>query len=87
MGKKIRPSDGPGPLVTAVDREHVREKFYRSRPADGENEKKIIEARRKAFLRGEEQARESKAIGLYEVDGHYMVWLVREDMETFHSGS
>ncbi len=87
MGKKIRPYDGPGPLVTAVDREHVREEFYRSRPAEGDNEKKIIEARRKAFLRGEEQARESKAIALYEVDGRYMVWLVREDMETVHSGS
>ena len=83
-GEKIRPYDEPGPFVTAVAREHIRQEFYRSRPADGENEKKIMDARRKAFQRGEEQARDLKVIALYEVGGRFMVWFVNKNPDANH---
>ncbi len=80
-GEKVRPF-GLGEIeVRAVEREAVRDEFYRSRPADGEDEKKIVEARRKAFKRGEDDARDRKLIATYEVGGRFLVWLVREPSE------
>ena len=77
-GEKIRPFGSEGPAAHAVPREDVREEFYRSRPADGEDEKKIAEARRKAFSRGEDVARDRGLISTYEVNGVHFVWLVLE---------
>ena len=84
-GEKISRSDEPGAFFTAVDREHIRQEFYNSRPANGENEKKIMEARRKAFQRGEEQACYSKIVRIHEVGSRSMVCFINKDPEANHS--
>jgi phytoene dehydrogenase-like protein len=80
-GKKVRPFGSDGPEVVAVDREDVRSEFYRSRPADGEDERKIASARQKAFRRGEDEARDRRQITSYEVGGRFLIWLVKEDAQ------
>jgi hypothetical protein len=53
-GRKVRPFGSDGSEVVAVDREDVREEFYRLWAADGESDEARAAAQRKAFKRGED---------------------------------
>ena len=77
-GKKVRPFGSEGSEVNAVDREHVRNEFYRAWPADGDDEKAKKNAKRQAFGRGEAEAIERRRVYSYEVDGEQLVWLLAE---------
>jgi hypothetical protein len=79
-GRKVRPFGSEGAEVTAVDRELVRDEFYRAWPADGDDEKARKDAKRKSFKRGEDEAIERRRIGTYEVGGEQLVWLVVESV-------
>jgi hypothetical protein len=72
-GQERRPW-ADGPMVRAVDAEHVRTEFYRLYPAEGDTEEKRQGARRKAFRRKLEGARERGLIGTAVVGGTTLVW-------------
>jgi len=78
-GEKIRPYGSEGPEVIAVNREDIRQEFYRARPADGDDEKKINEARRKAFKRGEDQACGYHLIKTYQLGDQHRVWFLNNE--------
>jgi hypothetical protein len=67
-----------GPVVRAVDLELVREEFCRQYPADGTSRQKA-DARRKAFTRSVKDAQTKSLIGMREVDGVQLVWLVKPE--------
>ena len=68
--KQIRPFDDDPLTIRAVDREDIRQKFYSSQPAEGsQNPTLKLEARRKAFVRGECEALRLKMIATREIDG------------------
>ena len=48
-------------------------------PADGDDEKKINEARRKAFTRGENQALDCHLIQTYQVAQQQLVWFINDE--------
>jgi hypothetical protein len=73
-GRELRPFHD-GPLVRAVDLEIVRNEFYRSYPAEGDAGAKQ-EVRRKAFRRTIVAAHGQDLIGVREVDGLTLVWLI-----------
>ena len=77
-GKKVRPFGSEGAEVTAVDRELVRDEFYRAWPADGDDEKARKGVKCKAFSRGEAEALTRRQVYSYEVGGEHLVWLVVE---------
>jgi hypothetical protein len=78
-GQKVRPFGFEGPEVVAVDREDIREEFYSTRPAEGEDEKKKLEARKKAFKRGEDGALKMKLIVTRLLGNKHMAWLPNGD--------
>ena len=78
-GEKIRPYGRDSCEVLAVNREDIRQEFYRARPADGDDEKKINEARRKAFTRGENQALDCHLIQTYQVAQQQLVWFINDE--------
>jgi hypothetical protein len=66
--------DHPNEVRHAVALEEVREEFHRGEPANTAQEK---EARKKAFKRGWEAARDEGHIYIREVNGEHVVWLAR----------
>lgn len=74
-GRKVRPFGFEGSEVVAVDREDIRREFYASRPADGENNAQILDARKKAFKRGEDAAISHARAAIRDIDDVQMVWL------------
>lgn len=77
-GRKVRPFGSDGPEVLAVDREDVRDEFYRLWAADGESDKARAAAQRQAFKRGEDWALDHRAIASYAVGKQHMVWRLKE---------
>jgi hypothetical protein len=77
-GRKVRPFGSDGSEVVAVDREGVRDEFYRLWPADGESDKARAAAQRQAFKRGEDWALDHHAIASYAVGKQHMVWRLKE---------
>jgi hypothetical protein len=74
-GQKCQPfSDMPE--VRAVDTDIVRNEFYRSMAADGDAEQKQA-TRRQAFHRAITDAQDRRLIGVREVDGKTLLWLVQ----------
>jgi hypothetical protein len=64
-----------GPLVRAVDIEVVRQEFHRSYPAEGDAAaKKAI--RQKAFRRAVIAAQQQNLVGVRQVNGLTLVWLI-----------
>ncbi|NDB69723.1 MAG: hypothetical protein EB015_17305, partial [Methylocystaceae bacterium] len=75
-GKQIRPFDDDPLTMRAVDREDIRQEFYPSWPAEGsQNPVLQLEARRKAFVRGECEALRLNLITTREIEGRQYVWL------------
>jgi hypothetical protein len=72
-GQEQRPF-ADGPMVRAVDAEHVRAEFYRLYPAEGDTEEKRQAARRKAFGRKMDGARERRLIGIAVSGSLTLVW-------------
>jgi hypothetical protein len=67
-----------GPTVRAIDIEIVRAEFYKSYPAEGDAMKKQA-ARRQAFNRAITVAQEKELVGIREVSGVTLIWLVKGD--------
>jgi hypothetical protein len=65
-----------GPLVRAVDLEIVRNEFYRSYPAEGDEKIKRA-TRQKAFRRAIDNAYSNNLIGVREIGAVTLVWLAR----------
>jgi hypothetical protein len=65
-----------GPIVRAVDTEHVRSEFYKRYPADGDTEEKRQAARRKAYNRAVTNAQERGLVGVAVVDQATFIWRV-----------
>jgi len=63
-----------GPMVRAVDAEHVRTEFYRLYPVEGDTKDKRQAAQRKAFGLKMEGARERRLIGTVVAGGLTLVW-------------
>ena len=61
-----------GPIVRAVDIEIVRAEFYKSHPASGDDK---AQARKKAFKRAVEDARDKGLIGSRDIGAVTFVWL------------
>ena len=78
-GRNVTPFAGGKP-VRAVDRELVRNEFYKQYPADGDDKQKT-EVRRKAFSRAIKGAQNKKLIMVREVSGIQLVWLVAKTEE------
>ena len=75
-GKQIRPFDDDPLTIRAVDREDIRQEFYSSRPAEGsQNPTLKLEARRKAFVRGECETLRLNTIATREIEARQYVWL------------
>jgi hypothetical protein len=73
-GHEQRPfSDGP--MVRAVDIEIVRQEFYKSYPAEGDTATRQA-IRQKAFRRAVVSAQEQNLVGVREVEGVTLVWLI-----------
>lgn len=66
-------SEDPDATYEGVDRERVREAFYRLWPATGETEKQKANARRQQFGRGEAEALDRKLIALEETTDRTLV--------------
>ena len=73
-GREQRPF-ADGPLVRAVDLEIVRQEFYRSYPAEGDAAARQA-IRQKAFRRAVIAAQEQNLVGVREVDGLTLVWVI-----------
>ena len=73
-GREQRPFHD-GPIVRAVDLEIVRQEFYRSYPAEGDAAARQA-VRQKAFRRVVITAQEQNLVGVREVDGLTLVWLI-----------
>jgi AAA domain len=67
-----------GPIVRAVNIELIRNEFYRQYPADGD-EKKKADARRKAFYRAVNDARNKGLVATREVENVQLIWLTRAE--------
>jgi hypothetical protein len=74
-GREQRPF-ADGPSVRAVDLEVVRQEFYRSYPAEGDQATKQA-IRRKAFRRAVVAAQEQDLIGVRDVGAVTLVWLTK----------
>jgi hypothetical protein len=68
-----------GPTVRAIDKEIVRQEYYRQRHADGETEKQRHAAKQKAFARDVNTAQAKGLIGCRKVDGVDLVWLATSE--------
>ncbi len=77
--RKVCPFGSEGPEVIAVNREDIREEFYRLWAADGDSEEARAAARRKAFKRAEDWAHERYLIASYDIDQVHMVWRLKKD--------
>jgi hypothetical protein len=75
-GVEIRPFGADGPLVRAVEKKLIRGEFYKIYAADGDTEEKRKEAKQKAFRRNIINAADKELIGVREVDGSELVWLI-----------
>ena len=69
-----------GPTVRAVNRELLRNEFYKQYPADGDDKQKT-EVRRKAFNRAVKHAQDKELIMVKEIGGIQLVWLVAKTEE------
>ena len=67
-----------GPTVRAIDIEIVRAEFYKSYPAEGDAVK-MQAARRQAFNRAITGAQGKELVGIREVGGVTLIWLVKGD--------
>jgi hypothetical protein len=77
-GKGIRPWHD-GPIVRAVEIDMVRQEFYRAYPAaEATDEKSKAEARRKAFRRAINDARERDIVCTRDIEGVTWIWLVSQ---------
>jgi phage/plasmid primase-like uncharacterized protein len=77
-GRKVRPFGSEGPEVNAVDREAIRDEFYRLWAGDGEDDKARAAAQRQAFKRGEDALLSNRVITSYAVGKQHMVWLLKD---------
>ncbi len=64
-----------GPAVRAVNKEAVRQEYYRQRHADGETEKQRGAAKQKAFSRDVNSAQARGLIACRKIDGVELIWL------------
>jgi hypothetical protein len=79
QGKDIKPfSDGP--TVRAIDQEAVRSEFYKSYPAEGDEQARRA-ARQKAFRRAVLDAQGKSLIAIREINMVTYLWLVRREDE------
>jgi hypothetical protein len=79
-GKESRPFGNDGPLVRAVPLHFVRSEFLASYPAEkGDTEEQKQDAKRKAFGRHLNSARDRSLVCSREVDGADILWLVSDD--------
>ena len=78
-GQHTRPFGSEGPLVRAVDRESVRSKFYKSVIVESQTEAQRNEAKKKAFGRCMKDAADAELIGVREVNGQTLIWLINEE--------
>ena len=67
-----------GPTVRAVQLDRVREEFDKRYPLDGEDRKKALNKRRQEFKRSREEAQRRELIGVREIEGRFVVWLIDE---------
>lgn len=67
--------DGPG--VCACDIKLVRAEFYRQHAAEG-TEKQKYQAKKKAFQRAVDDAKDRGAIGVREAGDVQLIWLIKE---------
>jgi hypothetical protein len=74
-GQDVRPFGDEGSQVKAVDRERVRDEFYKAYSADGTDEQKQ-DAKRQAFRRQTEGLQNLGLIGVREVGGKTLLWVV-----------
>jgi len=72
-GKETWPFGREGSLTLTVDRERVRDEFYRRHPADGDT-KQIADARRQAFHRAERAALGARIAHVLDINGTQHVW-------------
>lgn len=77
-GDKQRPFGFDGLEVKAVNREHIRDEFYKSCPADGDDEKAKSASRRQSFKRGFEAAEAANLVAMRDNLGIQWVWLVQD---------
>lgn len=66
-----------GPVVRLVDREHVRQEFYRRLSVDGDSETKRQNARRQAFSRNVKDAQERQLIGIVVPSDVTLLWIAQ----------
>jgi hypothetical protein len=78
-GKLTQPFGNEGPKVRSVPLHFVRSEFVAGYPADGETEEQKQDAKRKAFKRNLDSARNKNLVCCRDVGGTDHVWLVNED--------
>jgi hypothetical protein len=71
-----------GPVARTVNVETVRAEFYRSYLADGDSEAKKAAARRQAFNRAVNSARDEGVIGLRDFGTETVIWLATREAVT-----
>jgi hypothetical protein len=81
-GQVTRPFGSEGPQVRATDRESLRSEFYKSANIDSETEEKKAEAKKKAFNRALNSALADELIGIRELGGVTLIWLVAPEDES-----
>jgi hypothetical protein len=75
-GEVTRPFGMEGPELRAVDREDVRSEFYKIVVVNSDSKESEREAKKKAFSRSLKDAHDDELIGLREVNGSMLIWLV-----------
>jgi hypothetical protein len=69
-----------GPVVRAVQLDLVRNEYYRQYAADGDEQQKTA-ARRKAFYRAIENAKDKGLVATREVEGVQLIWLTKAETQ------
>lgn len=77
--RKLRPFGFDGPLVEAAPLDAVRMEFYRAHPAEGDDQHKKKDARRKVWGRKLSSARDRGLVVTREIDGVDMIWLASSE--------
>jgi hypothetical protein len=78
-GKMTQPFGNDGPKVRSVPLHLVRSEFVAGYPAEGETEEQKQDAKRKAFKRQLESARNKNLVCTRDIAGLDHIWLVNED--------
>jgi hypothetical protein len=77
-GKLTQPFGNDGPKVRSVPLHFVRNEFVAGYPADGETEEQKQDAKRKAFKRNLESARNKNLVCFRDIGGTDHIWLAKE---------